>query len=32
MGDYLTPDDIRELHKLGNERYGGLAGEHEPGF
>lgn len=27
----LDPDDIREIHDVMLERYGGLEGEHEPG-
>lgn len=29
--NYLTPDDIRELHDIALQRYGGTPGEHEPG-
>lgn len=28
----LTADDIRELHEIALERYGGLPGENEPGL
>lgn len=32
MIEYLSVDDIRDLHELALERYGGLAGEIEPGM
>lgn len=31
MIDYLTVDDIREIHKVALQRYGGVVGEHESG-
>lgn len=30
--DYLSSDDIRELHDVAIERYGGKTGENEPGL
>lgn len=32
MIERLTPEDIREIHEVMLERYGGLNGENEPGL
>lgn len=32
MIQYLSAEDIRDFHEAAIERYGGVAGEHEPGL